>query len=156
MRPRPTARLRITIARVAAIALALLALVNSASTAIAVRVLTTNGLDGVRLGMSVSEVERMLGKTLRPDPPEAAEPCWYAVRADGVDAGIGYMIESGRLTRIDISIPRDGTKPNVSIGRGIGIGSTMKDVRRVFGNALKTQLSDSKSRRDRDHRAHQR
>jgi len=125
------------------LALVVVGLTQHPAAAIAERVLTTDGLGAVRIGMSVSQIERALGARVKPDPKEASEPCWFAVRADGTDPSVGYMIELGRVTRIDVFVPLSGVPTDVVAQGNVGIGSSMGDVRRAYGRVPRGRLSDS-------------
>src|SRR5262249_46489054 len=83
------------------------------------RVLENGGIGKVRIGMGVGEAERTLGARLRSLVPGYGPGCWLAVRADGVDPGLAYMVENGRITRIDVVVPREGTAPTISTAKGI-------------------------------------
>jgi hypothetical protein len=98
-------------------------------------VLESGGIGKVRIGMSVKQAERTMGARLRSLIPDYGPGCWLAVRADGIDPGLSYMVENGRITRIDLSTPRDGTAPTISTAKGIGIGSTQADVELKYGSS---------------------
>ena len=98
-------------------------------------VLESGGIGKVRIGMAVKEAERTMGVRFRSLIPAYGEGCWLAVRADGVDPGLSYMVENGRITRIDVSTPREGTAPTIATAKGIGIGSTQADVELKYGSS---------------------
>jgi hypothetical protein len=113
------------------------ALVALPLSAAAAELLRPDGLGKVRLGMSLTQAERALGARLGPiEGTSASEPCWLAIRRDKRDAGIAYMIERGAITRIDLYRPRSGAAPAVTTAKGIGIGSTLDDIRRAYGDAV--------------------
>src|SRR5262249_4311062 len=87
----------------------------------------------VRLDMSLAEAERALGATLAPVTGDRDEACWFAGRADGADPGIAYMVAAGRIVRIDIGTPLNGPTPSITTAAGIGIGATLTEVRRRYG-----------------------
>jgi len=58
-----------------------------------------DGIGPLRYGMPVAEVRVALRDTLGPPPP--ADDCVYLVPAS-VPAGIGLMIQSGKLVRVDV------------------------------------------------------
>ena len=99
------------------------------------RVLGSGGLGKVRIGMDVQEAERAIGSRVRSLVPGYGPGCWLAVRADGIDPGVSYMVESGRITRIDIVTPQDGKAPTILTAKGIGIGSSRADVERRYGGS---------------------
>ena len=73
-------------------------------------VLEGGGLGKVRIGMAVRQAERTLGVGLRSLIPGYGEGCWLAVRADGIDPGLSYMVEHGWITRIDVAPPQEGER----------------------------------------------
>jgi hypothetical protein len=83
----------------------------------------------------VSRAERTIGARLRSLVPAYGQGCWLAVRADGIDPGLSYMVENGLITRIDVLSPRDGAAPTISTAKGIGIGSTRADVELNYGGS---------------------
>jgi hypothetical protein len=98
-------------------------------------VLEGGGMGKVRIGMGVKEAERTIGAGLRSLVPGYGPGCWLAVRADGIDPGLSYMVENGRITRIDVSTPQDGTAPTISTAKGIGIGSSQAEVELKYGSS---------------------
>ena len=101
----------------------------------AARVLTTNGLGPVRLGMTVRELKHALGTRLSFEYASASDSdaCFYAFRADGEDPGISYMFEDRHLVRIDIDYPRRGAdRAHVVTERGFGLGSQQREILRAY------------------------
>ena len=98
-------------------------------------VLESGGIGKLRIGMGVKEAERTIGARLRSLVPAYGQGCWLAVRADGIDSGLSYMVENGLITRIDVVTPRDGAAPTISTAKGIGIGSTQADVVLHYGRS---------------------
>jgi hypothetical protein len=96
-------------------------------------VLESGGIGKVRIGMTVEEAERTIGSRFRSLVPGYGPACWLAVRADGIDPGLSYMVEDGSITRVDVATPNGGTAPTISTAKGIGIGSTPADVERAYG-----------------------
>jgi hypothetical protein len=105
------------------------------------RVLEGGGLGKVRIGMGIEEAERAIGARLRSLVPGYGPGCWLAGRADGADPGLSYMVENGRITRIDIETPLGGTAPVISTAKGIRIGSTEADVARTYGSSAISALA---------------
>ena len=102
----------------------------------AAETLLPDRLGPVRLGMTLAAAARSLGSGIVAET-DSRERCWYGRRADGVDPGVGYMIESGAVARIDIVSPRDGKAPAVATRRGIRIGSTRGEVVRAYGGRVR-------------------
>ncbi len=100
--------------------------------------LRTDGLGPVNLSMTVAEAEKALGATLK--PPTGDKPrdvaCWQIMRADGADPSVVYMVETGKVTRIDV-IRREGQPiPSTRTAEGLGIGAAEKDVIAAYGSRL--------------------
>jgi hypothetical protein len=99
-------------------------------------VLTVHGLDGVRLGMTISQAEEKLGAKLGKEglggDGVEGERCWYWGRLDALDPGVLYMVEHGVITRIDAWSP-NGTAPNVKTAAGIAVGASEASLRAAYG-----------------------
>lgn len=115
----------------------------SANASAADQLLTFDGLGPVRVGMTVPEAEAVLGVKLTPlDTSDgvSSEACWYTSRTDGVDQALPYMIQNGRIARIDVNNGTPGamkrSDPGVRTERGIRIGSSEEDVKKAYGSSL--------------------
>src|SRR5262245_50971119 len=94
------------------------------------RILNMHGLDPVRLGMSVEDAEKALGTVLMRSYQSASTPCAYYERADGADTEVAYMVENGRISRIDVFLPDIPTRsPPVSTSQGVGLNSTEDEIK---------------------------
>lgn len=106
--------------------------------------LAMTGLGPVHIGMSVPEAEHALATTFAPMTPGEEEACWQTRRADGNDPQVWYMVENGKITRIDI----EDTSGNATQGfgnlpapsaiktvEGIGFGAAEADVIAAYGPA---------------------
>ena len=91
-------------------------------------VLTMTGLGPVQIGMTLAEAEQALGAGLEPIEDEA---CTQIRRTDGHDPQIFYMVENGRITRIDIE---DGS--DIKTDKGVGIGATEAEVLAAYGPGM--------------------
>lgn len=91
------------------------------------------GLGSVRLGMTERAAQTALGSRFTPPEDFEDQGCQQARRLDGKDPEITYMIEDGRITRIDVF----GASKGVASDRGIGLGATAAQVRAAYGKALR-------------------
>jgi hypothetical protein len=99
----------------------------------AAAILTPYGLGPVRIGMTIRQAENALGATLEIDD-DYDKACGFVDRKDGRDENVAYMVEFGRITRIDVFQPDKG-KPalDVTAGKGVRVGASGTTVRRAFG-----------------------
>ena len=113
-------------------ACAFAAVLAFASTSVAAprRVLGSEGLGAVQIGMTVKEAEKALGARLRSSGEKA---CTDLSRRDGRERNIRYMAENGRISRIDVTGP---SQPRILTAAGIGIGASEEAVRRAYGAGL--------------------
>jgi len=94
--------------------------------------LTMDGLGEIHFGMTLGAIERVLDAHLtQTDGTPESKSCWVHTRPDGLNAGIGYMIENGHLTRIEINNPS-----RVLTEKHIGVGSTIASLREAYGYRL--------------------
>ena len=107
--------------------------------AAAVPMLTVDGMEGVRIGMTVKQAEAVMGPldVYYPDGPDS---CGEGAPKSLWIPGVHVMIENRRIVRIDISqdkppAPRAITKTEA----GVGIGSTIAEVRRAYGKRLRIE-----------------
>ena len=133
----------------------------ASQTPAATQMMSWQGLGVVRLGMSVAEAELALGLQdvlkshkyavgerldvlavqLTPRVDRRSEECWVAQRADGKDEAISYVVINDRIVVV-AAVPVVG-KPqttNVTDMRGIGVGDSVADIRKVYGD-VRTELA---------------
>ena len=100
-------------------------------------VLSFQGVGPVQLGMTVKDAERALGTKLEPRSiVYTSDECYQTSRADKKDPGIGYVIESGKISVINV-FSSDGQTPDVIDKHRLGIGGTEDDIRRAYGQVKK-------------------
>ncbi|MDQ7250821.1 hypothetical protein [Dongia sedimenti] len=103
--------------------------------------LTPQGIGAVKLGMRLAEAEQALQARFRPMEPEESEACWQTQRADGNAPHIWYMVEDGKITRIDIgdSVGVSDANPAITVktAEGIAIGAKESDVLAAYGPTTK-------------------
>jgi len=118
--------------------LAFLILVAMLATPAHAEVLSWQGVGPVELGMTVTAAERALGTKLEPRSlAYISDECYQTWRADKKDPGIGYVVEDGKITVIQVYRP-DGQTPDVTDKNRIGIGGTEDDIRRAYGQVKKS------------------
>jgi len=115
----------------------LLAIAMSAFSTVpaAAQVFSFAGAGPVQLGMSVEAAERALGAKFEPISPPFSEECWITSRADGKDQSIQYVVEGGKIVRIDF-FGENGGPQSLKTTKGIGIGSTEDDIRDAYKDIL--------------------
>jgi len=97
--------------------------------------LTMDGFGDVHFGMTLGATERALNARLtQTDGTPESKSCWVHTRADGIDPDIGYMIENGHLTRIEIE-----GRSRVLTEKHIGVGSSVESLRKAYGPRLEVQ-----------------
>jgi len=97
------------------------------------RVLTPGGFENVQIGMSVDAAETSLGSALSPRANSDPLGCVQGKREDGRDPQILYMIEGGKIARIDVSSVSPESERPVTSEFGIGVGSTEPELERAYG-----------------------
>jgi hypothetical protein len=104
----------------------------------AAQVVSFMGAGPVQLGMTVEAAERSMGAKFAPIALPFSEDCWITGRADEKDKAISYVIENGKIVRIDF-FPHEGAPMNLKTTVGIGIGSTEADIRRAYKDISMTR-----------------
>jgi len=101
--------------------------------------LSVDGLGGVRVGMTLKQAEKVVGP-LSVDYPNGGDDdggCGDATPKRPWIAGASLMVENRRIVRIDIfQSDKSKPRPTTKTDAGIGIGSTIADVRRAYGKRL--------------------
>lgn len=103
-----------------------------------------DGIGPVIMGMTLDEATAAVGRRVAVDQDslisgDDTDLCGFAV-VDGGPEELSFMVnrdrprDEWRIVRLDVS--DDGTIATVG---GIRVGSTEEDVRRVYGNAIKTE-----------------
>ncbi len=105
-------------------------------------VLTMDGLGPLRFGMTVGQIERAIGP-LDISYYEGSQECGEGGPKKPWIRGASLMIIKGRLARIDIFVGTDSTgvgtarsKITTKTEAGIGLGSTMAEVKRAYRGRL--------------------
>ena len=101
-------------------------------------VLSFQGVGPVQLGMTVKAAERALGTKLEPrSDVYISDRCYETWRADKKDPGIGYVVEDGKITVVQVYSP-DGQTPDVTDKHRLGIGGTEEGIRLAYGQVKKS------------------
>jgi hypothetical protein len=106
-------------------------LVATAAAAAKTWIVRMDGAGPVRIGMSLAQLNAALGEnfSMPRDPDEQA--CFYAETAK--QPGIGFMVEHGKVTRVDV------TERGFSTAGGIRVGDSEAQVIKVYGSRLKIE-----------------
>jgi hypothetical protein len=105
----------------------------------AIPMLTVDGLEGVRIGMSVEEAERITGPLVVAYPNDDGG-CGEAVPKRPWINGASLMVEGRRIVRIDIAQgPPPAARATGTTDAGVGLGSTITAVRRAYGKRLRIE-----------------
>jgi hypothetical protein len=94
--------------------------------------ITPDGMGPLRIGMTRAQVTRIVGAPLEGE--ELTEGCIEMQPARGW-AGIFFMFEEGRLSRISLS----GRESGIATPRGISVGASEAEVRRAYGRGLQSE-----------------
>lgn len=93
--------------------------------------LTAQGFGPLRVGMTLAEVEAVMGADANPGAVGGADPqSCDQFRPERAPEGLLVMMQGGRLS--SVSLTRD-TTPETD--RGLNIGDTAAEVKRVYGAA---------------------
>jgi hypothetical protein len=105
--------------------------------------LTVEGFGPVKIGMTRVQAESALGVKLNMQFLEESDPnaCGTGARADGKNPDVFYMVEQGKIVRIDVSKLDEGpqSSPPVRTAKGIGLGSSEAAVKAAYGSLVKVE-----------------
>lgn len=91
-------------------------------------VLSDDGIGPVRIGMTLAELNSVLHEHFAMPTAGDDRPCFYVTPTSHPD--VGFMIEDGRLTRIDV----DG--PQVPSAAGVRVGDSEQKAIEVYRHML--------------------
>jgi hypothetical protein len=94
-------------------------------------VVREDGVGPVKVGMTLSELNTVLHENYSMPKSKGDRGCFYVRSADHPHAA--FMIEDGRLARVDV----DG--PGISTVEGIQVGDSEEHARQVYGSRLKVE-----------------
>ena len=116
--------------RVAVFSIVLLSAPLSSQGAIADWDVEMNGAGPVRIGMSLAEVNEALGEQVMAPDMGRERSCFHVDSSD--QPSLDFMIDEGKLTRIDVSASGDRTD------KGIAVGDLVSTVKAAYGKELQT------------------
>jgi len=91
-----------------------------------------DGISPVRVGMTVRQAEHALHAKLSMDSATDSDPSACAIfYVAAREVPITYMVEHGRVTRA--SLGGEGAKSSIKTANGIGLGSTIPQIKRAYG-----------------------
>ncbi len=88
--------------------------------------LVINGIQPIRIGMTVIEATKAVGLPARTDGDVASQGCFYYKFQGGVP-GLSMMVVGDRLVRVDI-----GQGSRITTRSGVGIGSTENQIKALY------------------------
>lgn len=97
-------------------------------------VLELRGLGPVRVGMTVEDAARALGRSLQPVTAPTDECTFYAP-ASGFD-GLSFLVADGTVARVDVTAGPTAT------AEGMAIGQSEAEANRRYGNRLRESPHD--------------
>jgi hypothetical protein len=91
-----------------------------------------DGTGPAKIGMTLSQLKSVLGEKLREsDDGEGSDTCFYVKPAK--HPHVSFMIEKGRLARVDVDAP------GIPTMEGIQVGDSESKALRVYGTGLKVE-----------------
>ncbi len=90
-------------------------------------VVREDGIGPLKIGMKLAQLKTLLHQDLR-EEASGSENCYYT-HARG-HAHLAFMIEDGRLSRIDVDAP------GIATSSGIQVGDSEQRLRQVYGPKL--------------------
>jgi hypothetical protein len=99
-------------------------------------VLTTDGLGKAVLGLTAGELRDGGAEAFKILNMQTLVGCSYVHRTGGPDSDAYYMMNDGRLVRIDVRKSTSTTYPPTLTAEGVGVGSAEGDVMKIYGKNL--------------------
>jgi len=98
-------------------------------------ILSQDGIGPVKIGMKYEQVERFLMTKLGYSP-YVNHGCSTVISKQMAPLGITFMIETNRLTRINVDFYGTDPRPlNIKTDAGIGLGSSEEDLLKAYPTA---------------------
>jgi hypothetical protein len=93
--------------------------------------LRTNGIGSVEVGMTVSEAERVSGRSFFKERGYRSDASCTYVSMSGL-SGVSFMLINGKIARVDVNNPRILTL------RGAKIGDSEDRIKKLYPGQIKT------------------
>jgi hypothetical protein len=90
---------------------------------------TTAGYGPVRIGDTVQQAQKALGKKLVSDGPVDTPDCYY-LRPEPAVEGLWFMINNGRVVRVEVNAP------GITTRSGLGVGAAEAEVKATLGKGV--------------------
>jgi hypothetical protein len=90
-----------------------------------------DGIGPAKIGMSLSELNSTLHESFSMPKDEDERACFYVEQSK--HPGVGFMIQKGHVTRVDVD------QPGVATAEGIKIGDSESQAMKVYGRKLKVE-----------------
>ena len=90
---------------------------------------TTAGYGPVKIGDTVQQAQKALGKKLVSDGPVDTPECYY-LRPEPAVEGLWFMINNGRVVRVEV------TAPGITTRSGLGVGTDEAQVKETLGKGV--------------------
>lgn len=103
--------------------------------------ITPDGFGLIKIGMSTTDALKLLGDTWHFESASLDEngkeddSCGF-LNDGGTDSPVYFMVESGKVTRVDARLP------SVNTDKGIHIGSSEDDVREAYGTDVRAMAHE--------------
>ncbi|WP_392534720.1 hypothetical protein [Nostoc sp. C117] len=88
-----------------------------------------NGIEQIRIGMTVSEAAKAGGTRLVGDPPNNS--CYY-VKPQGKPKDLGFMVTEGRISRVDV-----WRNSKITTVKGAKIGDTEAEIKSLYPGQIR-------------------
>jgi hypothetical protein len=102
------------------------------------------GAGPIRLGMTLSEVRRVLGDRaahLEGNTPEVALGACAYLESKSIPKHLGFMFASGRVVRVDVS------GAGIRIANGAGVGDTEEKIKHLYPAQITVEPHQLRSRK---------
>lgn len=93
-------------------------------------VVTLRSVGPIRFGMSLNEARAALGDRLVEQGDRVSNECYNVFPANG-PSGVSFMVENGRIARVNVDNPTLRTRS------GAGIGYTEEEIRQLYTDRIR-------------------